>query len=180
MAGDWIKLRSNITNDPRILRIAVALKIAPFSAIGACAAFWCAATEHSIDGRLSGWTDAVVDAMVGLPGLAAALRAVDWLATIDDGLLIPRWEEHNSASAKERALNRERARRSRATVGPQQGRDGSVTAPLQDRDESVTALLPNPHTTVAPSHSLSVSFCVCVFFSFFVFLLRLLFFSERA
>lgn len=149
MAGSWIKVDTTITTRPQVVRIASALERTVSDTIGACVVFWCAATEQGIDGDLPKWDDSVVDALVGIKGFAKALRSVGWLTDLpgdQPGLQVPRWQEHNAASAKRLAQDRERKRK---------GRMLSASRPLSVRKESASCLPDRgqPSTSTSTSSS---------------------------
>lgn len=125
MADDWIKMRSSLTNHPKVGAIVSRLSATdarPLCArarksavLGAIFAFWSAADQHSEDGSIPGFSPEWFDEEVGLPGFCDALRAVGWLAEADGGSFqVPRFEEHMSESAKARAQNTKRKQRSRS------------------------------------------------------------------
>jgi hypothetical protein len=114
MAGEWVKIDTTITTRAEVIRMASALKRKLSEIVGYCAVFWCAATEQGIDGALPGWDEATVDDLIGCKGFAAAMRSVGWLGDLTDGrsgLQVPKWQVHNAPSAKRRALDRERKRK---------------------------------------------------------------------
>lgn len=113
MAGDWIKMRMNLRTHPKVVRIASALNADRFRVIGALHAVWCLADEHTEDGDLPGYSLGALDDSIGWPGFAAAMADVEWLTATAKGLLLPRFYEHNGASAKRRAMEAERKRRDR-------------------------------------------------------------------
>lgn len=99
----WIKMRTDLITDPRVVKLAVQLRQPRAMVVGACYVLWCLADQHSEDGNLDGYTPEVLDEMAGLPGFAAGLHAAGWLQVTADGLAVPRFDEHNSQSAKQRA-----------------------------------------------------------------------------
>jgi len=114
MAGDWIKMRTDLREDPAVFRLADALGIDEFQVVGSLFCFWSWADRHAVDGRVDGATSRLVDKVSGRIGFADALVAVGWLAFDDKGLLIPNFERHNGESAKERGLKNARQARWRA------------------------------------------------------------------
>ena len=120
MAGDWIKMRSDLSDDPAVFKIAGALKLDRFSVIGRLHAFWAWADKHAVDGRVDGASSLLVDDVVRFDGFANALAQVSWLLIGDDFLEVPNHDRHNSQSAKERAQKNARQARWR------QGKDGDV------------------------------------------------------
>lgn len=141
MSVPWIKMRSNLEDDPHVRRLSAVLKVPPLHVVGALYLLWSLADEHTQDGVLLGWTAEMIDARAGIPGLCHAVEAgVDgkgsdpWLTVQSDGtLVIPDFQKHMGAGAKGRALASRRQDRSRAQ------RDGPVTdLSRPERDNSVT------------------------------------------
>lgn len=110
---NWIKFRTNLATDGRVVRIAGALKIPQLHVVGCLAALWFVADEHTTDGILEGYSAQSIDDLVRVPGFAKELQAVKWLRLTDTSAVIPRFHEHNGASAKRRAQTAERVSRSR-------------------------------------------------------------------
>lgn len=115
----WIKLRTDLLNDPAVYKMAAVLKSDRYSIVGRLAAFWGWADQHAVDGVVDGATSQVVDDVVSLPGFADALCAVKWLRIDTDRVLIPNHDRHNGANAKERSLKSERQAKWRANKAPE-------------------------------------------------------------
>ncbi|KQM72960.1 hypothetical protein [Xylophilus sp. Leaf220] len=113
MAGDWIKMRSDLQTHPKVVRILSAMQCDRLRVVGALHAVWSIFDAHTADGMLHGYTLEALDAMVGWPGFAAEMEAVGWLVCTDDGLLAPDFAEHNGASAKRRGQETKRKQGSR-------------------------------------------------------------------
>lgn len=113
MAGDWIKMRTDLHTHPKVVRISSALRADRLRVIGGLHAVWCLFDAHAIDGRLDGYTVETIDEMIGFPGFAAAMVAVGWLIGGAECLEAPRFDEHNGQSAKRRAMETERKRNER-------------------------------------------------------------------
>ena len=116
----WIKLRTDLLNDPAVYRLAAELKLDRFAIVGRLAAFWGWADQHAVDGAVDGATSHVVDDVVSLPGFAEALQRVKWLVIAADSVVIPNHDRHNGANAKERALKTERQSKWRKSKEDQQ------------------------------------------------------------
>lgn len=112
MAGDWIKMRTNLWTDGRVRLLARLLKCNVATVTGVTFRLWSIADQHSIDGVLNGYDAAAVDGEVGVPGAAAALadERIGWLIIEPDRVVIPRFNEHNGESAKRRAQENARVR----------------------------------------------------------------------
>lgn len=102
MAGDWIKMRSNLWDDPRVSSMVDATDSSEASVIGALYWLWATADQHSSEGWMPGLTMRQIDRKTGVAGMAAALKAVGWIDVADDGITLARFTEHNGASAKRR------------------------------------------------------------------------------
>jgi hypothetical protein len=115
MAGDWIPLRIDLWTDPRVRVLVLSLKCPIGHVIGALFRLWSLANTHTEDGVLCGYTPAIIDSEVGLPGFAAALQdhRVAWLEVTDDGVKVPDFEAYNGVSAKKRLKDTSRKRRDR-------------------------------------------------------------------
>lgn len=116
MAGDWIKMRSNLRRHPKVVRIASALNADRLRTVGGLHAVWCLFDEHSEDGHLCGYTTSAVDDEIGFPGFCDQLIAVEWLIqSAQDCLKLPEFDTHNGESAKRRAQEADRKRIARKT-----------------------------------------------------------------
>lgn len=113
MAGDWIKMRTDLHTHPKVVRISSALRADRLRVVGGLHAVWCLFDAHAIDGKLDGYTAEALDDMIGFPGFAEALAAVGWLVVGNEFLEAPRFDEHNGQSAKRRAMEAERKRNDR-------------------------------------------------------------------
>jgi hypothetical protein len=116
MAGDWIKMRTNLARSPQVVRIASALKADRLRVVGGLHALWSLFDEQTEDGFLPGYTAQFVDEMIGWSGFCAVLQSVEWLVIADDGIYVPRFEEHNGKSAKRRAQEADRKRVGRVSA----------------------------------------------------------------
>lgn len=123
MAGEWVKMRADLFTHPKVFKIASALNKDELYVVGALLAFWSWAHSHAVDGRVDGATSHLIDRATRAPGLSDALVSVGWLEVDDSGITIPRFEAHNSDSAKERTLKNERQSRWR-----ERKKNGSVDA----------------------------------------------------
>lgn len=121
MAGDWIKMRVDLPDDPAVVSIALALEIDEDSVVGKLHRLWSWADKHTTDGRTNGVNLKWVDRFVGKTGFAQAMIATGWLCFDSGELSFPGFERHNGESAKRRADNTLRVRASRerrARVAP--------------------------------------------------------------
>lgn len=116
MAGDWIKMRSELQTHPKIVRILSATKADKFRVVGGLHAVWSVFDQHSVDGVLFGYTPETLDHIIGWEGFASAMIAVKWLSFDgEETLSLPEFDEHNGQSAKRRAEDQKRKRNGRKT-----------------------------------------------------------------
>lgn len=108
MAGDWIKMRGNLWDDPRVARICDITDQGEAAVIGGLYWLWATADQHTENGIMPGLTGRSIDRKTGIPGFADALIQIGWLADHPDGVRIINFEEHNGASAKRRSLDAQR------------------------------------------------------------------------
>jgi len=105
MAGDWLKMRHDLADDPSIIRAAADLGIDEDAVLGKCFRLWSWADRHTTDGQASGIGLAWVDRLTRCDGFGAALVRAGWLDELDGGLCFPRFDRHCSDTAKQRALD---------------------------------------------------------------------------
>lgn len=145
MAGEWIKMRTNLWDDPRIARLCDLTDQSEAAVIGGLYWLWAMADEHTEDGILPGLTTKAIDRKTGVSGLGQALCTIGWLQSTDEGVCILGFEEHNGASAKKRATTAKRvaSHRSNADETPaaDDGNAQVTLAALQDDQVSVTPAL---------------------------------------
>ena len=132
MAGDWIKMRVALADDPAVIAMADALGEDEFSIVGRLHHLWSWADTQSRDGHAKGVTARWIDRYVRRDKFADAMITVGWLEVIEDGIRFPNFERHNGETAKSRALAANRKQKQRAVT--QSSHDVSRT----ERDESVT------------------------------------------
>jgi hypothetical protein len=114
MAGDWIKMRVDLKDDPAVFMLADMLGVDEFSVVGRLHCFWVWADKHAVDGRVDGATTRIVDRVSATDGFAASMQKVGWLVVDESGISIPNFDRHNGESAKERGLKNARQARWRA------------------------------------------------------------------
>lgn len=146
----WVKMRKNLRDDPRVRAISRATSTDLRSTCGALFWFWAYADDHSRDGELPHTTPQDVDDLVATPGFAGALQAVHWLQVSDAGnVLVPRFDEHNGDTARERAQSAKRQslyrNRNGVTGTVTGGVTGSVTHGKNCASPDTTHPTP-PHT----------------------------------
>ncbi len=114
MAGDWIKMRGNLWDDPRVAKLCDITDQGEAAVIGGLYWLWATADQHTENGIMPGLTLRSIDRKTGIPGFADALIQIGWLTDHADGVCIVNFEEHNGASAKRRSLDAQRKANVRA------------------------------------------------------------------
>jgi len=132
MAGDWIKMRIGIGDDPDVIAIAARLDCDEDAVVGKLLRFWGWVSSHTLDGHARSVTDVWIDRYIGVTGFAGALQSVGWLEIGDDGIQIPGFERYLSEGAKTRALatNRQAKRRKQTS---RKCHGASVIKPLPEK-----------------------------------------------
>lgn len=102
MAGDWIKMRSNLWDDPRVARLCDMTDQSEAAIVGALYWLWATADQHTEDGVMPGLSLRQIDRKTGVDGFGKALCDIGWLADHPEGVRIVGFEEHNGSSAKRR------------------------------------------------------------------------------
>ena len=105
---NWIKMRSNLWDDPRIARLCDLTGKKEAEVIGGLYWLWTMADVQTENGMLEGLSTATIDRKTAVKGLGAALVKVGWVLENEEGVEIARFDEHNGASAKRRAYEAKR------------------------------------------------------------------------
>ena len=118
MAEPWIKMRTDLRDSPKVVRMASALQADRLRIIGGLHSVWSLFDKHSEDGILQGYTPEIVDDDIRWPGFMAAMMAVEWAAYEGETLALPEFDTHNGQSAKRRAMDADRKRNVRKVSAP--------------------------------------------------------------
>ncbi len=136
MAGDWIKMRGNLWDDPRVSSLCDIANCSEATAIGGLYWLWATADQHSEDGVLPGLSLRSIDRKTGITGFGQAMVDIGWLADHPEGVRIVRFDEHNGSSAKKRCQTAKRVANFKST-------NAEVTQQaLPSNGESVSSPLP--------------------------------------
>lgn len=136
MAGDWIKMRNDLADDPAVIGIAARLGIDEFAVVGRLQYLWAWVDSQSRDGHAAGVTGAWLDRKVQRDGFAQAMVDVAWLVVTPDGIEIPNFDRHNGETAKTRALGTKRKQKQRASVTDVPQPAGQVSRTQRDKSET--------------------------------------------
>ncbi|WJN60914.1 DnaT-like ssDNA-binding domain-containing protein [Pseudomonas sp. SO81] len=145
MAGDWIKMRVSLADDPAVILIADRLGLDEFSVVGRLQHLWSWADSQSRDGHAAGVTQKWIDRYLRCDGFAGVMAEAGWLVISEQGITFPNFERHNGATAKARGLAANRQQKKRGAVTPsvtpespepsRSERDSSVTREEKRRDK---------------------------------------------
>ncbi len=113
MAGDWIKMRGNLWDDPRVAKLCDLTGQSEAAIIGGLYWLWATADQHTEDGCMPGLTLRQIDRKTGIQGFGAGLCAIGWLRDDEQGVVLAKFEEHNGTSAKRRCTDAQRKANSR-------------------------------------------------------------------
>lgn len=128
MAGDWIKMRSDLATDPAVIAIAAKTGLDEFGVVGRLHFMWAWFDMHTTDGnahvphvvgqvRDNSGTLAFLDRHFGVPNMSQAIIEVGWLEADEHGVRMPKFDAHNSESAKSRAISAKRKSKYRERKG---------------------------------------------------------------
>lgn len=151
MAGEWIKVRTNLWTDPRISQLCDLTDSSKPAVVGALYWLWSSADEHTQNGHMPGLSIKAIDRESGVPGMGAALLSIDWIADTPGGITLTRFQEHNGSSAKSRAQTAKRVanHKTNALLTQEQNiaNAQTVTSALpreeKRREEEVNPLVPS-------------------------------------
>ncbi len=131
MAGDWIKMRGNLWDDPRIAKLCDLTDQPEAMVVGGLYWLWASADQHTVDGMMPGLTLRGIDRKTGIQGFGQALVDVKWLADHPEGVRIINFEDHNGESAKRRCADAKRkaGTRTKSEDVPQGVRTDSEPSP---------------------------------------------------
>lgn len=128
-------MRCDLTDDPAVIGVAMALGMDEFSVVGRLHKLWSWADSHTLNGDATSVTETYakqwLDRYVCATGFADALIEQHWLTIDDAGLHFPNFDRHNGQTAKARALTSKRMQKNRS-----EKRDADVTlAASQKRNQ---------------------------------------------
>lgn len=138
MAGDWIKMRTNLDSDPRVWRISAILGIPEVHVVGCLWKLWSWADEHTVDGNAMSVTKSVLDRYCGVTGFAQCLFDIGWLSGDDGKITFVNFDEHNGQTAKKRAVTAKRVAKHKEN----KQFDGDETANAHSVSKVTQAALP--------------------------------------
>lgn len=140
MAGDWIKMQTDLARDEHVIAIAQKLhqpetpfEISVTLTLGCCFRLWAWAQERTADGWIPHVSPNYLDDVTGVEGFGEALVEVGWLEVSTDGIRLPDFERQMGGGARARALH---SRRQNVYLDRLKG--GGVTPPSPNSHISVS------------------------------------------
>lgn len=109
----WIKMRTDLEEDPAVISIAADTNLLEVDVVGRLHRLWSWADNQTYNGNADGVTPSWVDRHVGTNGFADAMSKVGWIIFTDKGMHLPNFERHNGETAKARALTAKRVAKTR-------------------------------------------------------------------
>ncbi|QIL80997.1 hypothetical protein G7047_14650 [Diaphorobacter sp. HDW4A] len=140
MAGDWIKMRGNLWDDPRVAALVDMTDTSEAAVVGALYWLWATADQHTEDGLMPGLTLRQIDRKTGVQGIGKALCDIGWLAETSDGVCLQNFTEHNGASAKRRATEAQRKANTRKVSASVADNIGTDLGQSEDENRQVAEL----------------------------------------
>ncbi len=147
MAGDWIKMRIDLRDEPEVMGIARNTGLDRDCVVGKLLRVWGWLSRISRDGSATASRDDVDD-IARHAGFSESMTNVGWLSETANGLLFPNFDRHNSQSAKVRAENTRRQNMSRfcraksATREEKRRVEKNTNTPLPPKGGSVIEIPP--------------------------------------
>lgn len=133
MAGEWIKLEKSTPDKPEVFAVSRMCKVSHGDAFLAIMRLFIWADSATEDGIIRFFSASDADKIGNLCGLGDALLRTGWISISGDDMVFCKWERHNGASSKRRALDCER----KSAKAPRKFRieSGKTAEVLRSREE---------------------------------------------
>lgn len=140
MAGDWIKMRGNLWDDPRVSRLCDLTNQSEAAVIGGLYWLWAAADQHTESGVMLGLSASSINRKTGIKKFAEALIEIGWIADHPEGIRIVRFEEHNGVSAKRRCADAQRKANGRGMSASEADKSRTEGGHAEDEKRRISEL----------------------------------------
>jgi hypothetical protein len=137
MAGEWIKFECSLPEKPETLAITSAMGWTdPDLTVGKLMRLFRWFDQQTVDGNAARVTPALLDHVIGVPGLTLAVASVGWISVTHEGLALAKFDRHNGNSAKQRALTAKRVAKHKSNADANdEGNAASVSDALARGEE---------------------------------------------
>lgn len=108
MAGSWIKMRTDLADDPAVIAIAAATGLDEDTVVGKLHRLWSWADRQTTDGNAASVTKSWIERYICAQGFVEAMVLQGWLQVDDTGISFPNFDRHNGQTGKRRALTAKR------------------------------------------------------------------------
>ena len=105
MAGEWIRIDCNLGTKPEVLEVAAATHEPIEVVVGRMVRLWSWAWHVTADGTIRVPRSMLATVAGGDETFWSAVERAGWLASTDDSITIPGWEERFGNAAKKRLLD---------------------------------------------------------------------------
>ncbi len=133
MAGDWIKMRNDLAEDPAVIAIAAQLGMDEHTIVGKLHCLWSWADRHTTTGNAVAVNCIWIDKFVRAELFSNALISQGWLCVTGDTISFPKFTRHNGKSSKQRALTAKRVAKNRAKNSNAKRNAADVTKTLPEK-----------------------------------------------
>ena len=108
MADPWIRVHAQLRGKPVVARLAAALRINPFQAMGHLVCFWGNVAAHATNGDVSSVPDSLIDHWAGWTSKRASFSK--WVREhhLDEDGRVREWDDYAGALEQRRAKERQR------------------------------------------------------------------------
>lgn len=147
-----MKIELELPDKPEVHAIAARLQLDPDAVVGKLIRIWQWFDKHTTDGNAASVTFALPDRISGVSGFGEAMKVSGWLEQKDNMLVMPNFDRHTSASAKQRALTAKRVAKSKGK-GNAEGNAKTVSGALpreEKRREEKTTSQPDARYAMRP------------------------------
>jgi len=155
MAGDWIKVRANLPDDPAVFRMAATHAMTTEQVVGHLIRVWAWATDQLSNGHAPSVTLSQLDHVASVTGFGQSMVEVGWLHADASGLTFPKWDRHLSQGAKQRMQACERKAKERELSRTSHGPSVTETRPEKRREEKRRDNAAAAETAVLPAAAIS-------------------------
>lgn len=108
MAGEWIKMTTNLHENSHVQDIAEMLCLDELHVVGMLWRLWSWADSQTTSGNSVNTTEYRINKLVSCDGFCKALRHTGWLSGEDKALNFTNFDVHNGTTAKKRCQNAKR------------------------------------------------------------------------